>query len=114
MLDFSSLVLRACMDTFARPVTITPLASQPSAPAYTGRGIWSSKPVDVQTESGILSSQIQTLDLRAVEFPVLPQPGDKVLVDAFGSLPRIGLCLIEDTDDDGQGGIVLSLKVVQP
>lgn len=115
MIDFDALVLAQCQDAFARPVTVTPLVSRPGQPAYAARGVWSSKPVDVGMEDGaILSSQDHTLGVRLAEFAVPVAAGDRIEIPAAGSLPRIGLCLVEDTDDDGQGGAVWALKVVGP
>lgn len=124
MIDFDALVLAPCQSILARPITVTPLASQPGNSTamppllaglpYLARGIWSSKPTDVATEDGILSSQVHTLDIRALDFPVPPIAGDVIEVPAAGSLPRLGVCLVEDTDDDGQGGTVLTLKIVGP
>jgi hypothetical protein len=106
MIDFDALVIGPAMNIFARPITVLPLASQAGQPAYGARGIWSSKPVDVAMEDGIMSSQEHTLSVRASEFTIAIKPGDKVTV------PGIGIFLVEDTDDDGQGGTELSLKAV--
>lgn len=115
MIDFDSLVLGPCMNVFARPIIVTPAASQPLTPvAYTGRGIWSSKPVDIPMEDGIMSSQEQTLSLKASEFLVPPGPGDKIEIPAEGSFAAIGKFVVEDVDDDGQGGLTLSLKTTLP
>lgn len=122
MIDFDTLVLGPCVSIFGRPIIVTPIASQPGDPVavppvpaglpYFATGVWASRPTDVVTETGILSSQVHTLGIRVLDFPIPPVAGDTVEVDAAGSLPRIGFCLIEDTDDDGQGGTVLTLKVL--
>lgn len=114
MIDFASLVLGPCMDVFARPIIVIPLVSQPRQPAYTARGIWSSKPVDIQLEDGILSTQEHTLGLKIADFTILPKQGDRVDIPLDGNAPAIGIFLVEDADDDGQGGVVLSLKAVTP
>lgn len=124
MIDFAALTLAPCIDIFARPIIVTPQASQPerveggvTIPAgqpYASRGVWASRPVDVPTEDGIMSSQVHSLGIQAADFAIPPAPGDLVEIPAAGSLPRIGLCEIEDTDDDGQGGTSLSLKVLEP
>lgn len=115
MIDFDALVLGPCMAAFARPITVQPFASQPGEAPYEAEGIWSSKPVDVQMEDGsILSSQNHTLGIRLADFLAPPVQGDRVTIDSFMSLPRIGVCLIEDTDDDGQGGSEWMLKVIGP
>ena len=122
MIDFDALVLAPCVGLFGRPITVTPTASQPGDPAavppvppglpYLATGVWASRPIDVPTEQGIMSSQAHTLGIRALDFPIPPAAGDYVEIPAAGSLPAIGLCLIEDTDDDGQGGVALSLKML--
>ena len=115
MIDFDALVLSPCMEVFARPVLVEPIASQPDAPAYIARGVWSSQPIDVQLEDGsIMSSQRHKLGIRASEYTVPIVQGDQITIDAYMSLPRIGVCLVDDSDDDGQGGSELSLKVVGP
>lgn len=124
MIDFAALTLAPCIDIFARPIIITPQASQPArresgvtilpGQPYASRGVWASRPIDVPTEEGIMSSQAHTLGIQARDFTIQPAPGDLVEIPAAGSLPRIGLCEIEDTDDDGQGGTVLSVKVIGP
>ena len=114
-IDFANLVLGPNLAIFARPITVTPVASQPDQQAFLARGIWSSKPIDVQLQDGSIgSSQEHTLGIRISEFAVPLAQGDQIEIDADGSLPRVGVCLIEDGDDDGQGGTVLSLKIVGP
>lgn len=115
MIDFDALVLGPCFDALARPIVITPKKSRPGAPAYGSRGIWSSKPVDVELlDGGVLSSQNHTLDIRASEHQVPLAQGDEIEIPAHLSLPRVGLCKVEDGDDDGQGGTKLALKVIGP
>lgn len=113
MINFDALVLGPAMATFARPITVTPLVSQPGQPAYAARGVWNSKPINVALEDGsILSSQVHTLGIRKTEFPVPIRQGDRIDIDAVQSLPRVGLCAVEDTDEDGQGGVVISVKII--
>lgn len=107
MIDFDALVLAPAMATFARQISIIPLSSQPGGPGYSARGIWTERPVDVQTEDGaILSSAVKTLGVRLSEFAVPPTSGDRVTVDGV-------LYVIDDTDDDGQGGSVWTLKEIR-
>jgi hypothetical protein len=73
-LDFSTLVYLPNYDTFARPITVTPVASQPGVPAYTARGIYDTRPVDVAGMDGSITSDQQTiLDVRDAEFLVVPE-----------------------------------------
>lgn len=107
MIDFSALVLAPAMATFARPITVFPVASMPGIPTYAARGIWSERPVDVQTEDGaILSSAVKTLGVRLSEFATPATAGDKVQVDG-------AMYQIDDTDDDGQGGSLWTLKEIR-
>lgn len=106
--DFDSLVLRPAMDTFAVPLIIKPLASQPLSAAYPARGVWSKRPIDLAMEGGaVLSAEENKLGIRLNEFLIPPAPGDHVLVDAKWHA-------IDDVDEDGQGGAVWSLKLVCP
>lgn len=120
MIDVGALCLGPSMATFARPITVTPVASDPGAPAYVGaEGIWDSRPVDIETEAGgLLSGQTHTLGIQAAAFVArgfpVPAQFDLVEIDAYMSLPRIGVCEISDVDDDGQGGLTLTLKILSP
>jgi hypothetical protein len=103
-IDFSALCLGPAMAVFGREVTIVPIKSQPQAGLYLACGIYTEQPVDIPTEDGsILSSTNITLGIRLSEFEVVPVPGDRVRIDGQQFI-------IDDTDDDGQGGSVLSLK----
>lgn len=114
MIDFDALVLKPAMNTFARPITVFPLASQPGAPAYPARAVWRlERNVDLALEDGgVLSSDVLTLGARLSEFVVPPQAGDQVDVPLSGAMPALGLYYIDDTDDDGEGGTKWTLKQV--
>jgi len=118
------LALGAGMREFSRPVVVRPLASQPGdltvvppvppGQPYAARGVWGSRPIDVPTEAGILSSQSQGLGIRALEFAIPVAPGDEIEIPAFMTFPAVGTLIVEDTDDDGQGGVFLTLKTIEP
>jgi len=116
MIDFDALVLNKCEDIFSILVRFTPLVSEPGAPAFECRGIYSSGPVDVQMQDEtIFSDQVTSLGIRVRDF-VGPPPdrGDHVeIIDsrhpAFGSKYWIG-----DSDLDGQGGAMLMLRTQKP
>lgn len=112
MIDFDNLVLGPVMNTFARPAEITPIKSQGSnVAAYTKRGVWTVKNVDVVMEdNNILSTKVLTLGVRLSEFPVPPVKGDVVYLPPVLTLPEEGPMVIDDTDEDGQGGSVWTLK----
>lgn len=129
MIDLDAIVLGTCQTFYSRPITVTPLVSMPGADPYPARGIWRSKPVDVEMEGdSIMSSQVHTLDVRASEWPgEMPWPpdflpddpapikqGDEIEIDAHLSYPRVGVCLVEDVDDDGAGSLLITLKVIAP
>lgn len=109
------LALRAGVDAFSRPITIYPLASRPGQPAYTARGVWRVRNVDVALQDGaVLSSDVLVLGVRLREFAVPPVKGDQVDVPLSGLAPALGLYWIDDTDDDGEGGSMWTLKLVEP
>lgn len=112
MIDFDALVLAPAMATFARPISVTPAASQPAAPAYRARGVWSVRNVDIQGQDGIYSGQVRTLGVRLSEFAIPPVQGDRVDLPAVLSLPAEATHTIEDVDDDGQGGAVWTMKQI--
>ena len=120
-IDFSALVLGPCMDTFARPLTVYPVASQPTAPQYANRGIWIIDQVPFVGEDGILmSTRTVKMGIMLVDYPVPPQQYDFISV-AVADLP-MGYktdtlnpnkpvdFVIDDVNPDGQGGAHLTLK----
>ncbi len=115
MIDFDALVLTSAQNAFARPIIVTPTKSQPGQPAFAARGIWTAKPVDVVMEdSSVMVSQDLTLGIRRAEFPVMLQQGDAIEIPAAGSMPRVGVCAIDKINADGQGDVLLVLKIVAP
>lgn len=113
MIDFDATVLAACQNTFARPIIVTPTASQPGVAAFPARGIWSERPIDVQLEDGsVMNSRGLTLGLRRSEFTVMVHQGDTIDIPAAGSMPRVGLCAVDEVNSDGQGDAQLILKKI--
>jgi len=109
--NFSTLVYSPAFDLFARPVTFYPYVSQPNAPAYNGRGIFDTRAIDVQTEDGAIYSDQQTiLDIREIEFAVLPQQNDRLFIGAADAGPALGEFEITDADTNGGGEITLTLR----
>ena len=89
--SFSTLVYSHCFDMYAKPITVTPLASSPGAPAYAGmRAIYNSGPLTLTDEEGIVTAVIEDhetiIDIRIVEFGTggyaVLQQGDLVHFDA--------------------------------
>jgi hypothetical protein len=109
--NFSSLLYGPAFDVFARPVTFYPVVSQPAGASYTGRGYYKSGPIDVQTLDGAIYSDQQTiLDIRDVEFAVLPQQGDRLYIDEADAGPALGEFEVADTDTLDGGTTVLTLR----
>jgi hypothetical protein len=115
MIDFGALVLGPAMATFARPVTVTPVRSQPGQPAYQARGVWSIRNVEVQLEEGVMNTRVITLGVKLADFgPIPPKARDLVAAPAAGPYPDEGTHWIEDIDLDGQGGATMTLKKGTP
>lgn len=110
-INFSTQVYSPTYDTFARLVNITPVKSQPLAAAYAARGIYGTMPMDVMGLDGSIVSDARTiLDIREVEFSVLPVQGDLVEVPASSGLPDQGTFEIIDTNTNGGGETTLILR----
>jgi len=108
--NFSTMVKLPCQDMFAVPITVTPIVSQPGAPAYANRGIFITGAVDVpMTDGSVYSDQQTILDIRAAEYPVPPMQGDLVNIPLDCNGAPVGDYEIIDTDDDG-GLITCSLR----
>jgi len=109
--NFSTLVYKPAFDLFARPVTFYPYVSQPGVMWYAARGIYDTRPVDVQAMDGSIYSDQQTiLDIREIEFAVLPLQGDRCSIDAADADPALGEFEIIDTDTNGGGETTLTLR----
>ena len=131
--DFSALCLAPQMAIFGRPVTVTPLKSQPglSSPYSVNvgggplTGIFTITSVSIPTDDGgFLSSVSLKLGIRMADFAVPPQQGDWITT-AVKNLPlgywqgtidpNIPLdFIIFDMTPDGQGGAVCVLKRITP
>ena len=111
-LDFSTLVYLPNMDTFARGITVTPLASQPGAPAYASRGIYDTRPVDVAGMDGsIISDQQTILDVRDAEFNVVPEQLDRISIGPDADAGDIGVGEYEVVDTESNGGGLTTLII---
>jgi hypothetical protein len=111
-IDWSNALYVNAQNTFGRPITITPVISQPNAPAYSGRGIFDTSPMDVLAEEGaIFSEQRSVLDIRDAEFPVMPLQGDQVTIPPYGILPG-GNYEIIDLKANGGGETSLALRQI--
>jgi hypothetical protein len=122
--DFSAMVYLPTQDLFGRAITITPVNSNPGAPAYTLRGIYTTRPVDVMVNVGgwegmaPISDQQTIIDIRDREFFVgghaIPQQGDLIDVPAENEIPAAGLFEIIDTDSNGGGETTCTVRKYEP
>ncbi len=99
---------------FARPITVTPLVSQPGQPAYTSRGYYNMLPLDIIGEGmSVLSEHKVELDIRAIEFTVLPKQGDQIDIPVHQKAPG-GTFLVNDVSpDNGQGMHTMTLRTLE-
>lgn len=113
-INFSTLVYLPAFDTFARAVTITPLASQPGAPAYIARGIFSTRAIDVAGMDGsIISDQESILDVRDDEFAVIPAQLDRIHIPPDPDAGRdLGDWEVVDADPNGGGETTLVIRKI--
>jgi hypothetical protein len=115
--DFSTDVYLPAQDLFGRTIIVTPLASQPgSALPYDARGIFDVDAIDVQAMDGSIISETRViLDIREVEFAVLPLQGDIINIpaDPIGLLAE-GDFEVIDADPDGGGETTLTLRRIVP
>jgi hypothetical protein len=115
MIDFDTLVLQTAGDIFKIAIRVTPLVTQPGAPAYDNFGVLSSTALDVVMQDDTIFSDQQTkLGVRHKDFDVTPDRGDLIEITqqnhwAFGFKFWVG-----DVDDDGQGGCDLLLRTQEP
>jgi hypothetical protein len=112
--NFSTLVYLPNFDMFARPITVTPLASQPGLPAYTARGIYDTRPIDVQGEDGsIISDQQTILDILEDEFSVIPEQLDQIHIPADVDAGRdLGDFEVINTETNGGGETTLVIRKI--
>ena len=110
--NFSTMAKLPCQDMFAVPITVTPLASRPGAPAYAARGIFNTGSVDVAMTDGSLFSDQQTiLDVRDAEFGnAPPMQGDRITIPFDCNGAPLGEFEVTDADKDGGGQTTLTLR----
>ena len=98
---------------FGREIWITPLASQPGAPAYQGRGIYNRNRNNILLEDGsMMIDQEVIVDILAEDYSVIPLQDDEVTIpaDPFGMQSAPGDFTITSTWDNGGGEISLHLR----
>jgi hypothetical protein len=104
-------VYSLCQDTFGRPVTFTSTTGN----SYGGaaRGIYNSGLFETLLEDGSIMVEQQTiLDIRAMEFAVLPVQDDIVAIPAepISGLPDEGSFQIIKVTNNGGGEVTLQLR----
>lgn len=116
MIDFNALVLGPCMDTFAFAAKVFPVAGGPGAAAFDIRCVYTSRPIDVQMQDGmILSDQETSIGVKLDEIAMPIVRGDRI---RFGSDAPAGIIgktmIVGDVDEDGQGGATIMLRNTSP
>jgi hypothetical protein len=67
--NFPQLVYGPCYATFARPIVITPIASQPGVPPYPAREIFDTDRITLESLDGAIFSKTRTvLDILELEY----------------------------------------------
>src|SRR4249920_2942941 len=111
--DFSNEVYAQTQNLYGRVVTFTPVSSQPNSSSYVSRGILDIEAIDVVgLDNSIFSETRVILDIRDVEFSVMPLQGDLVDIPSDGGLPAEGQFEIIDADPNGGGETTLTLRRV--
>lgn len=112
--DWSRAVQLPLYNLYARPVVITPAASQPGGAAYPARGIFDTDGMDFPGMDGSIISNSRTiLDIRTIEFPVWPIQSDIIDIPPDpGSTIEGGLFEVIDVNGfaDGGGELTLTLR----
>jgi hypothetical protein len=114
-IDFSTTVYLPNFTVFARQVTITPKVSQPGAGPYSARGIYDTEEIDVAAEDGSVVTDHRTiLDIREVDFLVLPQQGDEVFIPPdTGAMGALGDHEVINVFHNGGGETTLQLRKIE-
>jgi hypothetical protein len=117
--DFDQEVLVACEDTFARPIMIDPIRSQPGKVPFTARAIFTSRNANVVLADGsVLSDQTTMVGVRLADenydgspmFVKAPMKRDRVYIPDLAGTQY----WVRDTTLDGQGGMTLHLGKEYP
>jgi hypothetical protein len=109
--EFSKEVYLRTQDMFSVGCTITPLKSNPAGAAYSTRGIFTTRPVDIVGVDGSIFSDQQTIiDIRELEFPILPIQGDRINIPVDCNGVPLGDFEIMDADTNGGGETTLVLR----
>ena len=116
-IDYSTTILLPNYDFWARDIMVTPVASQPGAPPYWSRAIYDSQALLrlLHEDVAALSDQQPVLDIREIEYSVLPQQGDLIEVPAdVGAMGAVGPLEVTDTYTNGGGEMTLVVRKWEP
>jgi hypothetical protein len=109
--NYSTMVYLPAYDLYARPVTFYPYTSQPAASAYLGRGIYDTRLIQVAGLDGsFLMDQQTILDIREVEFAVLPQQKDRLTIGQATNGPDLGEFEVVMSSSNGGGETTLIIR----
>lgn len=120
-IDLSALVLGPCMDAWAKPVTVTPVKSQPTASPFGMRGVWTVDNINLVADNGTpFSSRTIKFGIKLDELSVPLVQGDYLttlasdlpmgyLKDIYAPGTKVDF-VVDNDQPDGQGGTVLILK----
>jgi hypothetical protein len=119
--DWSNLVAAPLYDQFSRPIIVTPIVSQPGAPAYSARGIFDTDEMDYPGLDGSIISNSRTrLDLKINEFAIIPQQDDIIDIppdpnsDIAGGMFEVVDSAGFDNVGNAGGEISLTLRRIMP
>lgn len=100
-------------NVWARPVTVTPIVSQPGVPAYSSRGYYDERQLDVLGEAGTIFSDGQTyLDILEAEYPVTPLQGDQIDIPFHQGVHGGSFIVLDLTPGNAGGMLTLTLRKI--
>jgi hypothetical protein len=114
-IDYSTSIYLPNYNLYARAIVVTPIASQPNVAAYSNRGIYNTEKLDVAAEDGSIVTEHRTyIDVREIEFDVVPIQGDQVFIPADrGAMGELGNFEVIDAWHNGGGETTLQLRAIK-
>jgi hypothetical protein len=109
--NFVDSVYDPVFTAFARPVTVTPIKSQPGQPAYSSVGYFDSTSLDVIGEGmSVISDAKLSLDIHILHFSILPMQGDEIDMPMHQKAPGGMFLVLDVSPDNAQGMHTLTLR----
>jgi hypothetical protein len=100
-------------NVWARPITVSPLVSQPGAPAFSNRGYFDEKQLDVLGEAGTIFSDAQMyLHILEAEFPTMLKQGDQIDMPAHQGVKGASFIVLDLTPGNAGGLVILTLRFI--